>query len=165
MRITELFEGEVINFAKARERLKQKPEPVTHDHVPFVVLEKRTPEWERAWGRLKRAEEANGYDIVIPDGEEQWQYMGTQYVTEAQKNEAEPYFYLTFPDSIKGEGYYHSFRIRWHPVEHRRIYRSVGASPGWKPSYQEVLNAKILDDNMKAAVRQLGDIIGKPPKK
>lgn len=120
----------------------------------MVILQRGEPEWDRAWEWLQKIEaSAWGYDIFAIDGE-QWQYMGTDW-TPAGQAEARQQQIMSVADGIIGEGYYHNFRIRWHPVLHNRIYRLIPSSKGWKPSYENVLAAKDLLAAMKTQVSKL----------
>ena len=165
MQVQDIFEADVINFHKARDRLR--PVPTTQGHVSFVSLRKGDPEWERAWQWLRKIEESTyRYDFDQIKGE-QWQYMGTEYVTAAEAEHQKKDMILHVRDGITGEGYYHNFRTRWHPTMERRVYRLIPARRGWKPSYEDVLAGKKWMDSIGAAVQQMPtdhpELVEKPP--
>lgn len=164
MRLDQLFEGDVINFSTAARQLH--PYPLTQGHPSPVILGRKEPEWNRAWRWLREIEEsAYGYDIDSVKGE-QWQYMETDWLSdEAVANRPDGQI-LQVADGIEGAGYYHCFRIRWHPTMHARIYRMLPSSRGWKPSYQDVLAGKQMIDTIHGAVDQMAkqhpDVFGTP---
>ena len=165
MQVHDIFEADVINFHKARDRLR--PVPTTQGHVSFVSLRKGDPEWERAWQWLRKIEESTyRYDFDNIKGE-QWQYMGTEYVTAAEAEHQKKDMILHVRDGITGEGYYHNFRTRWHPTMEQRVYRLIPARRGWKPAYENVMAGKAWMDSIGAAVQQMAkdhpDLVEKPP--
>ena len=143
---------DVINFHGERD--KRRPIPTTQGHVSFVTLAKGEPEWDRAWEWLKKIEDsAFRYDIFAINGE-QWQYMGSEYTTAASAEHEKQNTILRVADGITGEGYYHNFRIRWHPSTTQRVYRMIPSQRGWKPSYDNVMAGKGWMDSIKAGVEQ-----------
>jgi hypothetical protein len=148
----ELFEAEPIDFHAKRRQLR--PVETKLGQVSYVLLGRDEPEWQRAWDWLKRIEAPFNYDIDNLPGE-QWQYMGTEYTTAGSVEHTHKDIIVHVADGITGEGYYHNFRIRWHPVLKQRVYRHIPAKQGWKPSYEDVLRGKEMMDRMHATVDQM----------
>jgi hypothetical protein len=147
--------AEIINLGQERDT--RRPIPTTDNHISFVALSKGEPEWERAWAWLKQIEEATfHYDIFAIAGE-QWQYMGSEYLTAAVVADrgGGRWMAMRVADGISGAGYYHNFRIRWHPINTGRVYRLIAARDGWKPNYENVMAGNGWMNSIKDAVEQM----------